>query len=33
MADTPLHYLPFSELGRRLRSHDLTPTKITRHFL
>src|SRR5690242_1386628 len=33
MADTPLHYLPISELARRLRTRDLTPTKITRHFL
>jgi aspartyl-tRNA(Asn)/glutamyl-tRNA(Gln) amidotransferase subunit A len=33
MPDTPLHYLPLSELSRRLRSGDLTPTKITRHFL
>jgi aspartyl-tRNA(Asn)/glutamyl-tRNA(Gln) amidotransferase subunit A len=33
MAETPLHYLPLSELARRLRSRELTPVEITRHFL
>jgi aspartyl-tRNA(Asn)/glutamyl-tRNA(Gln) amidotransferase subunit A len=33
MADTPLHYLSLSELARRLRSRELTPVEITRHFL
>ncbi len=33
MAETPLHFLPLSELARRLRARDLTPVEITRHFL
>lgn len=33
MSDTPIHFLPITELARRLRTRDLTPVRLTEHLI